>query len=104
MKAMRLHKQGSSLVLEDLPIPEPGPDEVLIKVSTCAVCRTDLHVCDGDLKKPKLPLIPGHEIVGYIVDIAFLNVERAEHRSNNVLWGRGERTRCLLHSFFMICL
>ena len=69
MKAMRLHKQGSSLVLEDLPIPEPGPDEVLIKVSTCAVCRTDLHVCDGDLKKPKLPLIPGHEIVGYIVDI-----------------------------------
>ena len=69
MKAMRLHKQGSSLVLEDLPIPEPGPDEVLIKVSTCAVCRTDLHVCDGDLKKPKLPLIPGHEIVGYIVNI-----------------------------------
>ena len=48
MKAMRLHKQGNSLVLEDLPIPVPGPDEVLIKVSTCAVCRTDLHVCDGE--------------------------------------------------------
>jgi alcohol dehydrogenase, propanol-preferring len=67
MKAMRLHKQGSPLVLEELPIPDPSPDDVLIKVSACAVCRTDLHVCDGDLKQPKLPLIPGHEIVGNIV-------------------------------------
>lgn len=69
MKAMRLHKQGSPLVLEELPIPDQGPDEVLIKVAACAVCRTDLHVCDGDLKQPKLPLIPGHEIVGNIVSI-----------------------------------
>jgi alcohol dehydrogenase, propanol-preferring len=67
MKAMRLHKQGSPLVMEELDMPEPNADEVLIKVSACAVCRTDLHVCDGDLKRPKLPLIPGHEIVGNIV-------------------------------------
>lgn len=67
MKAMRLYKQGQPLVLEDLPVPEYDQDQVLVKVSACAVCRTDLHVCDGDLTKPKLPLIPGHEIVGNIV-------------------------------------
>lgn len=66
MKVMRLHQQGKPLKAEDCPIPEFGEEEVLIKVSACAVCRTDLHVCDGDLKEPKLPLIPGHEIVGTI--------------------------------------
>jgi alcohol dehydrogenase, propanol-preferring len=67
MKAMRLHEQGKPLQLEECRIPDCGPEDVLIKVSTCAVCRTDLHVCDGDLTEPKLPLIPGHEIVGRIV-------------------------------------
>lgn len=67
MKAMRLHKQGQPLVLEELPVPEYNQDQVLVKVSACGVCRTDLHVCDGDLTKPKLPLIPGHEVVGYII-------------------------------------
>ncbi|MCG8377945.1 MAG: alcohol dehydrogenase catalytic domain-containing protein, partial [Proteobacteria bacterium] len=67
MKAMRLHEQGKPLVLDECPIPEPGTQDVLIKISACAVCRTDLHVCDGDLKQPKLPLIPGHEIVGHVV-------------------------------------
>ncbi|MCZ6805111.1 MAG: zinc-dependent alcohol dehydrogenase family protein [Proteobacteria bacterium] len=67
MKAMRLHKQGKPLVLEEVPIPEPDPEDVLIKVLACAVCRTDLHVCDGDLTRPKLPLIPGHEIVGNVM-------------------------------------
>ena len=67
MKAMRLHEQGRPLMLEDVPVPEPGPEEVLIKVSACAVCRTDLHVCDGDLTQAKLPLIPGHEIVGTVI-------------------------------------
>ncbi len=66
MQAMRLHKQHQPLVLETCPIPEPGANDVLIKVSACAVCRTDLHVCDGDLTDPSLPLIPGHEIVGYV--------------------------------------
>ena len=68
MKAMVLHGQGQPLVMEDWPLPEYGPDELLIKVRACAVCRTDLHVCDGDLTEPKLPLIPGHEIVGEVVE------------------------------------
>ena len=66
MKAMRLHEQGKPLILEECPVPEPGPQDVLIKISACAVCRTDVHVCDGDLKQPKLSLIPGHEIVGIV--------------------------------------
>lgn len=52
----------------DLPDPEPGPGQVLIRVHACAVCRTDLHVIDGELPNPKLPLIPGHEIVGVVVE------------------------------------
>ncbi|MEQ8428712.1 MAG: zinc-dependent alcohol dehydrogenase family protein [Gammaproteobacteria bacterium] len=66
MKAMRLHQQHEPLKLDTCPVPKPGDNEVLLKVSACAVCRTDLHVCDGDLTEPKLPLIPGHEIVGYV--------------------------------------
>ncbi len=50
-----------------MPVPEPGPAQVLIRVSACGVCRTDLHVMDGDLSEPKLPVILGHEIVGVIV-------------------------------------
>jgi len=69
MKAMVLDKQGEPLVLQEKTQPEYSADQVLIKVNVCAVCRTDLHVCDGDLTKPKLPLIPGHEIVGEIVAI-----------------------------------
>jgi propanol-preferring alcohol dehydrogenase len=69
MKAMVLHGQGQPLVMEDWPLPEYGPDELLIKVRACAVCRTDLHVCDGDLTEPKLPLIPGHEIVGKVIEL-----------------------------------
>ncbi len=63
---MILEQQHSPLQLQDRPIPEYKEYEVLIKVTACAVCRTDLHVCDGDLSHPKLPLIPGHEIVGVI--------------------------------------
>ena len=67
MKAMVLHEQGKPLLFEERPLPGYGPDELLIRVHACAVCRTDLHVCDGDLTEPKLPLIPGHEIVGEVV-------------------------------------
>ena len=67
MKAMVLDKQGEPLVLQEITQPEYSADQVLIKVNACAVCRTDLHVCDGDLNEPKLPLIPGHEIVGEII-------------------------------------
>ena len=66
MKAMILDAQGQRLRLAELPRPEPGPGEILLKVRACGVCRTDLHVMDGDLKEPKLPLILGHEIVGTV--------------------------------------
>ena len=66
MKAMVLEEQGQPLTLRDVPVPKPGPGQALIRVEACAVCRTDLHVADGDLKEPKLPLVPGHEIVGIV--------------------------------------
>jgi propanol-preferring alcohol dehydrogenase len=66
MRAMILDKQGAALQLRDCPVPTPNKHQVLIRVVACAVCRTDLHVCDGDLTEPKLPLIPGHEIVGVV--------------------------------------
>jgi propanol-preferring alcohol dehydrogenase len=66
MKAMVLKKQGTPLLPMELPIPSPGPSQLLIRVNACGVCRTDLHVVDGDLTEPKLPLVPGHEIVGTV--------------------------------------
>jgi propanol-preferring alcohol dehydrogenase len=69
MKAMVLEKPGQSLVCKEISIPKPGPYQVLIKVSACGVCRTDLHVVDGELPNPKQPIIPGHEIVGIIVHL-----------------------------------
>jgi len=66
MKAMVLEKQGLPLELRDVPEPVPASGELLIRVAACGVCRTDLHVTDGDLAKPKLPLIPGHQIVGTV--------------------------------------
>jgi propanol-preferring alcohol dehydrogenase len=64
---MVLEEQGRPLIEKDVPIPEPGPDQILVRVRACGVCRTDLHVVDGELPDPKLPLIPGHEIVGTVV-------------------------------------
>jgi len=69
MRAMVLTAQGAPLQPRELPIPHCGTNQVLIRVLACAVCRTDLHVCDGDLTQPKLPLVPGHEIVGEVVDV-----------------------------------
>ncbi|MFT9025412.1 zinc-dependent alcohol dehydrogenase family protein [Acetobacter indonesiensis] len=66
MFAMRLHKPGTPLQWEELPDPIPGPGEIRVKVLACGVCRTDLHVVDGDLTHPQLPVTPGHEIVGRI--------------------------------------
>ena len=67
MDAMVLHAPGAPLTLERLPVPRPASGQVLIRVRACGVCRTDLHVFDGDLPHPKLPLILGHEIVGEVV-------------------------------------
>jgi propanol-preferring alcohol dehydrogenase len=66
MHAMLLDSPHSPLRPADVPIPTPGPDQVLIRVRACGVCRTDLHVYDGDLPNPKLPLILGHEVVGTV--------------------------------------
>lgn len=66
MRAMMIEQVGKPLVLRELPMPVPAPGQVLVRVAACAVCRTDLHMLDGDLPDPKLPLIPGHEIVGRI--------------------------------------
>ncbi|MCA1969711.1 MAG: zinc-dependent alcohol dehydrogenase family protein [Rhizobium sp.] len=66
MKAMVLHAPRQPLRLEERPDPVAGPGEIVVRVEACAVCRTDLHVVDGDLTEPKLPLIPGHEIVGIV--------------------------------------
>ncbi len=66
MRAMVLDRPRTPLRLVDLPVPEPGPGQVLVRVRACAVCRTDLHVVDGDLLHPSLPLVVGHEIVGRV--------------------------------------
>lgn len=63
---MVLPAPGAGLELRSLPVPAPGPREVLLRVEACAVCRTDLHIIDGELPEPALPLVPGHEIVGRV--------------------------------------
>ena len=75
MLAMRLHAPGTPLHADRVPVPEPGPGQVLIRVAACGVCRTDLHVVDGDLTEGRYPLVPGHEIVGRVV----AGGERQEH-------------------------
>tara|TARA_R110001592_G_scaffold337300_1_gene623784 strand:- start:409174 stop:410187 length:1014 start_codon:yes stop_codon:yes gene_type:complete len=70
MRAMVLQKPGTGLVLQEVPRPVPGPGQLLIKVTACGICRTDLHVLDGELDEPVLPLIPGHQIVGTVVEIS----------------------------------
>ena len=69
MRAMILKQPGTRLEAVDLPPLQPGPGQVRVKVRACAVCRTDLHVVDGDLTDPKLPIIPGHEIVGVVTQL-----------------------------------
>ena len=69
MRAMVLEEIGQPLALRDLPKPKPGHGQLLVRVNTCAVCRTDLHIVDGELPNPKLPLILGHQIVGRVEQI-----------------------------------
>ena len=68
MRAMVFDAVGTPLRLAELPRPEPAPGQVLVQVRACGVCRTDLHVVDGELSHPKLPLVPGHEVVGTIAE------------------------------------
>ena len=81
MRAIVYEGRPGSLRLADVPRPAPGPRQVLLRVAACAICRTDLHVIDGELPRPKLPLVPGHEIVGVVVETG-PGVER---------WQRGDR-------------
>lgn len=69
MRAMVLDKPRQPLQLRDMPKPRPAKGQLLVQIATCAVCRTDLHVVDGELPDPKLPLIPGHQIVGRVEEI-----------------------------------
>ena len=66
MRAMVLNRTHEPLVMEERPEPSPGPGQVRVRVEACGVCRTDLHVVDGELPNPKLPIVPGHEIVGRV--------------------------------------
>ena len=70
MRAMVLHRIASAeeapLTLEDRPTPEPGAGEIRIRVSACGVCHTDLHTVEGDLDLPRLPIVPGHQVVGTV--------------------------------------
>ena len=107
MRAMVLHQAGMPLQDEVVADPLPGLGQVLVKVAACGVCRTDLHVVDGDLTDPKLPIIPGHEIVGHIAalgpgvsrfrpgDRVGIPLARAHLRSLQILPGRRrEPVRC----------
>lgn len=67
MQAMVLHAAKDPLLLQEMRVPIPNDSQVLIKIIACGVCRTDLHIIDGELSNPKLPLVPGHEIVGLVV-------------------------------------
>ncbi|PPS39577.1 zinc-dependent alcohol dehydrogenase family protein [Chroococcidiopsis sp. TS-821] len=69
MRAMILETPGKPLRVANLPIPTPNPQQVLIRVRACGICRTDLHIVDGELTQPKLPLVPGHQIVGIIEEV-----------------------------------
>jgi len=69
MRAMVLYEPKCPLELRDAPRPKPAGGQLLVRVSTCAVCRTDLHIVDGELPNPKLPLILGHQIVGHVEEV-----------------------------------
>ncbi len=68
MRAQLLIEPNRPLIAAEIPAPQPGPQQLLIAVRACAVCRTDLHVVDGELPDPKLPLVLGHEIIGTVIE------------------------------------
>jgi propanol-preferring alcohol dehydrogenase len=98
MKAMVLRHTGDlaadPLRLHDIPIPEPGPGEVLVEISVCAICRTDLHVIEGELDRPKLPLIPGHQAVGVIKQIGSGVTTRRPGERVGIAWLQGTCGHC----------
>jgi len=69
MQAMVARAKGAPLVFEERPVPAPAANEILVRVEACGVCRTDLHVIDGELANPRYPIIPGHEVVGRVAQL-----------------------------------
>jgi alcohol dehydrogenase, propanol-preferring len=94
MKAMVLNEIGTALVLQTVPVPPPGAGELLIRVRACAVCRTDLHVVDGDLRHPRLPLIPGHEVIGTVEAVGDGALSSLRGRRVGVPWLGATCGRC----------
>jgi propanol-preferring alcohol dehydrogenase len=98
MKAMVLASPGDvvgdPLQLDDVPVPEPGAGEVLVRLSVCGICRTDLHVVEGELERPKLPLIPGHQAVGVISRLGSGVTERSIGERVGVAWLQGTCGQC----------
>jgi propanol-preferring alcohol dehydrogenase len=86
MQAMVLERAGAPLVEADLPDPEPGEGQVLLEVAACGVCRTDLHIVDGELTEPKLPLVLGHQIVGRVVGLGARATRFSEGDRVGVPW------------------
>lgn len=83
---MVLRRIGDPLVLEERPIPEPADGEIRIRIEACAVCRTDLHLVDGELEDPKLPIVPGHEIVGTIDSVGTGDIRYSAGQRVGVPW------------------
>jgi alcohol dehydrogenase, propanol-preferring len=94
MKAMVLKAARGRMELTEVPDPMPKHGELLIKVHTCGVCRTDLHVVDGELTEPKLPLIPGHQIVGTVLDSSRTSVRFKNGDRVGVPWLGGSCGEC----------
>ena len=97
MHAMVLDAPRTPLVMRERPVPAPGQGEILVEVAACGVCRTDLHVVDGELEHPMLPIVPGHEIVGRVAALG-AGGERLQHRRarRRALAGRDLRRVSLL--------
>lgn len=98
MKAMVLSKTGTvdtdPLQLQSVPVPQPGPGQLLVELNVCGVCRTDLHVIEGELERPKLPLIPGHQAVGVITRVGPNVSERAVGERVGIAWLQGTCGQC----------
>jgi alcohol dehydrogenase, propanol-preferring len=105
MRAMVLRGLGQPLQLEERPEPLPGREEVLVRIEACAVCRTDLHLVDGELPRPNLPIIPGHEIVGIVESLGADVRTRAIGQRVGIGWLAGTCGHCRFcrHSHENLC-
>lgn len=94
MHAMVLEHLGERLRYREMPVPEPMDNEILIQVSACGICRTDLHVVDGELKQPSLPLIPGHQVVGRVAKVGSKVITFRLNDRVGVPWLGGSCAEC----------